>query len=176
MTTRPEIVFTCAQNATKLLCMFAFCALVFCMCAMRALAFCVLGQCTCAGACSRATCRHVRASSCRLPHRLACLWRHVASFVSDVAHASVDMLLIAQCLNAKTLHCTAVSPACTHAHTLRRALHCMFLVLALTGPRIPFASCFLHYIKRLRPTHPARFSHASISLGGLTVTVRRNPS
>ena len=30
--------------------------------------------------------------------------------------------------------------------------------------------------KRLRPTHPAKFSHASTSLGGLTVTVGRNPS
>ena len=79
----------CAQVATMQLCMFALCALVFCMCAMRALAFCVLGQCTCAGACSRATCRRARASCCRLPHRLACLWRHVASFVSDVAHASI---------------------------------------------------------------------------------------
>ena len=80
----------CAQVATMQLCMFALCALVFCMCAMRALAFCVLGQCTCAGACSRATCRRVRASCCRLPHRLACLWRHAASFVSDVAHTSTQ--------------------------------------------------------------------------------------
>ena len=31
------------------------------------------------------------------------------------------------------------------------------------------------FLKRLRPTHPARFSHASQSLGGLTVTVPAQP-
>ena len=30
------------------------------------------------------------------------------------------------------------------------------------------------FLKRLRPTHPAKFSHEQTTLGGLTVTVKRN--
>ena len=30
------------------------------------------------------------------------------------------------------------------------------------------------FLERLRPTHPAKFSHEQTTLGGLTVTVKRN--